>query len=140
MLYLFAWIATIAGRKLLGGTGSHADVRAAMAWGLVPVIWSPVYRIPFALYAHRFQAVATSVRPEKLLFDFLSTGGCSLLVVYMAVQLLFTIWCFWVGSHGVAEAQQFSPAKGFANIAIALAAPLIIIAAAIAANQFHLPS
>src|SRR5579859_3177611 len=40
VLYIVSWIAAPVGRFLLGGTGSAGDVRAALAWGLVPVIWS----------------------------------------------------------------------------------------------------
>jgi hypothetical protein len=52
VLYLFAWVATFIGRWL-DGQGEIADVRAALAWGLVPVIWSVVLRIPLAVYKSR---------------------------------------------------------------------------------------
>src|SRR6266700_2353861 len=36
ILYILSWIATPIGR-MLGGTGPVADVRAALAWAMVPV-------------------------------------------------------------------------------------------------------
>src|SRR5512140_563238 len=50
--FVVSWLATMAGRWL-GGLAPAADVRAALAWGMVPVIWSVVYRIPFALIERR---------------------------------------------------------------------------------------
>ena len=132
-LFVLSWIATFAGWKL-GGVAGPKDVRAALAWGMVPVIWSVAYRLPIGLLARRFQ-VSSNVDVTAVLLDFLAQGGCSIVVVYLAFQLVFAIWCIWVASGCLGEAQQFSSAKGFANVAITLAVPLVIAAAAVAAQH-----
>jgi hypothetical protein len=135
VLFILSWIATFAGRKM-GGHGSAADVREAMAWGMMPVIWSPIYRIPFSILASRLK-VQPDIKPLAILLDFLAQGGLSIVVAYLAFQFAFMVWCLFVGSHCVGEAQQFSSSKGFANVAIALAAPLVVIAAAVAAHRLR---
>ena len=135
LLFLLSWIAAFIGRRM-GGTAPTSDVRAAMAWGLVPVIWSPVYRIPFALMEHRIKALpGNSAMP--FILDFIAGGGCSFVIVYLALQLAFMLWCVFVASGTIAEAQQFSLGKGFVNVAATLAVPLVIVAAAVAASHFQ---
>src|SRR5215475_14342969 len=53
--FVLSWIAGGIG-KLLAGTATMSDVRAALAWCLAPAIWSPVFRVPFAIYAMRINA------------------------------------------------------------------------------------
>ena len=60
-LYVIGWIATMVGRWL-GGQGPVADVRAALAWSLVPVIWSVIVRIPLAIYSARFKTEKLDVQ------------------------------------------------------------------------------
>jgi hypothetical protein len=134
MLFLLAWIAGFAGKKL-GGTATYRDVRAALAWGLVPIVWSPLYRIPFVLIALRFHVTEVG-NAGNVFMRFLGGGGCSIVVVYLTFQLLFAIWSIWVGSYCLAEAQNFSPAMGFANLAITLGVPVVIVAAAVIASHF----
>ena len=52
VLYLLSWIATPIGR-MMGGTGTVDDVRAGLAWAVIPVVWSPIYRIPIIILATR---------------------------------------------------------------------------------------
>jgi hypothetical protein len=128
-LYIMAWIATPVGR-LLGGTGSVRDVRAALGWGLVPIVWSIAYRLPFTLFAHHFHEEA---RPDahQFLMRFISHGGCSMVVLYLFFQLLFALWCVGVGSFTVGIAQKFSTEKGFVNVVIAIVLPFLVIGAAV---------
>ncbi len=129
VLFVVSWIVAPIGR-LLGGTGSLRDVRAALAWGLVPAIWSIVFRIPMALYVSRFRV--TSERATKAaILDFLANGGCAIAVVLFMLQLLFFGWFLFVGSNTLAEAQRFSSWRGLANLALVLAVPLVIAIAAI---------
>jgi hypothetical protein len=129
-LYVFAWLATIAGRWL-DGQGEVADVRAALAWSLAPVIWSVILRIPLAVYRSRL--VPETLDRQRLLVDFVSNGGCTLAVLAVTFQILLYLWIAYVASWTVGEALHFSPWKGLATIAIPVAVPFIIgIAAAIA--------
>lgn len=129
LLFLLSWIATWVGR-LLGGKGTPSDVRAALAWGIVPVIWSVIYRIPVVVYRNQFD-----VQPEKNVRDVLSSfvahGGCGFMVVLFALQTICFLGTFIVGSLCVAEAHQFSTDRGFITVAITLALPLMVIFAAV---------
>lgn len=134
-LWLLAWIAGFAGRKL-GGAAKTSDVRAAMAWGLTPVIWSIVYRIPLTVLISRFH-VNPNMSVTAALIEFAGKGGFSIVVVFLSLQLLFAAWCVWVGSFCLAEAEQFSPLKGLATIGITFGVPLVIVAAAVVNSHFH---
>ena len=134
-LWLLAWVAAFVGRKL-GGTAKTPDVRAAMAWGLTPVIWSIVYRVPVTVLFTRFH-LHPNVNATTALIDFAGKGGFSIVVVFLSLQLLFAAWCVWVGSFCLAEAEQFSPLKGLATIAITFGVPLVIVAAAVVNSHFH---
>lgn len=134
LLFLMSWIvAAIA--KLLGGSGTVADTRAALAWALVPAIWSVSYRIPIAIYKSRFH-IRPNVDQKAVLLDFLANGGCAIAVVSLMLQLVFFGWFLFVASNGLAEAQQYSPWKGLGNLALALAAPVVLACAAVIA--FHI--
>lgn len=133
-LWLLAWIAGFAGRKL-GGVAKNSDVRAAMAWGLTPVIWSVAYRIPLTIFVSRFH-MNPNISATTAVIDFAGKGGISVVIVFLALQLLFAAWCVGVGSFCLAEAEQFSPLKGLATIAIAFGVPVAIVAAAVV-SHFH---
>src|SRR5260370_31762876 len=47
-LFILSWIATAIGRQM-GGEGNARAVRAALAWSMVPIVWSPIYRPPLAI-------------------------------------------------------------------------------------------
>ena len=134
-LWLLAWIAGFVGRKL-GGVAKMADVRAAMAWGLVPVIWSLAYRIPMTILVNRFH-VNPNINVAETLVDFASKGGISLVIVFLTFQLLFAVWSVWVGSFCLAEAEQFSPLTGLGTLAITFGIPIVIVLAAVVNSHFH---
>ena len=128
-LYILSWIATPIGR-MMGGTGTFADVRAALAWAMVPIVWSVLYRLPVVMFAQRMH-IAPDVNAHRAVFDFMAHGGCSIVVLYLGLQLLFALWCVALASFTVGEAQRFSTQKGFVNVVIAIALPLMVILAAI---------
>jgi hypothetical protein len=129
LLFIIAWIATPIGR-LMGGQGTFRDVRDALAWSVVPIIWSPIYRLPLVL-----MGIGANLKPNANgrheLIDFVSHGGCSMLVLFLGFQILFALACIALASFTVAEAQRFSTQKGFLNVAIIVALPVIVAAAVI---------
>jgi len=131
LLFVVAWMATPVGR-FLGGTAPVADVRAALGWSMTPVVWSPIYRIPLLIFASRMH-VGPKVNLHATLVDFVSRGGCSVLVVYLFLQGAFTVWCIVLASFTVAEAQRFSTQKGFVTVLATLALPVLVVAAAVLA-------
>ncbi|MDQ6800542.1 MAG: YIP1 family protein [Acidobacteriota bacterium] len=128
-LFVLSWIATPIGR-LLGGAGTVRDVRAALAWSIVPIIWSPIYRLPLVLLGIGAN-INDNVSGRQAVLDFVSRGGCSILVLFFGFQLLFAIACLVLASFTIAEAQRFSTQKGFLNAVIIFALPMTLIAAAI---------
>lgn len=130
VLYIVSWIATPVGRFLLGGTGSAGDVRAALAWGLVPVIWSVAYRLPLTILTRNMH-VGPQANPHQVLLRFISHGGCSIIAIFLFFQALFAIWSIVVGSFTIAEAQHFSAEKGFVNVIVAIVLPFMVIGAAV---------
>lgn len=130
ILYVFAWVATNVGRWL-DGQGEIAGVRAALAWGLVPVIWSVILRIPLAVYYSRL--APQTLDKQRFVMDFISNGGCTLAVLVATLQILLYFWIAYVASSTVAEALHLPWWKGLATIAIPVALPVIIgVAAALA--------
>jgi hypothetical protein len=130
LVYAFAWLATFVGTRL-DGRGTVADVRAALAWGLVPLIWSVVYRIPVGFYRSKPRVHTGS--PVQISIDFLQHGGCGLALAVLALQLAFDIWVLFVASSTVAEALRFESWKGLSTIAITAAVPVVITIAAVIA-------
>jgi hypothetical protein len=128
-LFLFSWIAAPVGR-MMGGVGTAPDVRAALAWGMVPAIWSVLYRIPLAVYKNRFP-VPTEANVRETLMQFLAHGGCSLIVVLIACQIALGIWSIYIASSTLGEAHRFSTGQGFVNLIIAVALPVLVIGAAV---------
>ena len=101
-----------------------------MAWSGVPFVWSIVYRIPVAIYRSHV-VVPTRINVKETLLSFFAHGGCALIVVFFALQLLFFALVFFVASCTLAEAQRFSTEKGVANVAMTLFGPVLVIAAAV---------
>jgi hypothetical protein len=128
-LFILTWIATPIGH-LMGGEGTVRDVRAALAWATVPIIWSPIYRLPLVLLGIGAN-IGPDVNLRKVFVDFASRGGCSIIVLYLGFQLLFGVWCLVLASFTLGEAQRFSTQKGFLNAAITIALPVLVIAAAV---------
>jgi uncharacterized Tic20 family protein len=79
--------------------------------------------------------IGANINPEangrKEVLNFISRGGCSLLVLFLGFQLLFAIASVVLASFTVAEAERFSTQKGFLNVAITIALPLMLLFAAI---------
>ena len=127
-VYLVSWLVALAG-KFLDGQGTAADVRAALAWAFVPVIWSILYRIPIGLYRSRIKIHGTN--SWQVLVDVVQQGGVTLAFVYLALQLVVDIWVVFLASSNVAEALKFETWRGFSAIAIVAAIPIVVAAAAV---------
>jgi len=116
--------------RLLAGRGTASDVRAALAWALVPVIWSPIYRIPGLILSNRLHA-GPRADVHRVLVDFVGHGGCSYIVVFLFLQLIFEIACLVLACFTLAEAEKFSTQKGFVAVVSTLVLPVLVILAAV---------
>ena len=127
--FLFAAVAMVVGR-LFDGTGTFREMRSAVAWGTVPLVWSLLYRIPAAI-------LLNGPRPSSIELgsglSFSSGTGAGCLVALL--NLAIAVWCFAITGIGVAEGHRFSTERGFATLIASLISPVvIIIAAALAAG------
>jgi hypothetical protein len=129
MLFLLTWLAAFVGR-LLGGSAPVRNVRTALAWATVPVIWLVPYRIPAAIYRH-YALGDSRIAPRELFANFLANGGCSILLIAILIKFGCFLVQLWIASSTLAEVQGFPTIKGAANLAITLIAPLVIAAAAV---------
>lgn len=131
--YAIAWMVAFVGRRLLDGHGAAADVRAALAWALVPMIWSIIFRIPFSIYRSRITITGTSA--WQITLDLLQQGTLSVAIVVIAVKLAFDLWVFCLAAINVSEAMKFETWKGFSAMAAVAAAPFVIAAAVVLAKH-----
>lgn len=129
IFFLFSWLAAFVGR-MLEGTGGARALRSAMAWGMAPLIWALLYRIPAAMWA---ASAAHELRMEDFRFTLQGPkSGCAIVLAFLLLELIAIVWSIVVMSHTVAEAHRFSAARGFGTLAICFTAPIVIgIAAAL---------
>ncbi|HEX6178523.1 MAG TPA: YIP1 family protein [Thermoanaerobaculia bacterium] len=130
LVYLFSWVASIIGRKVLEGTGNAADVRAAAAWGLVPAIWALLYRIPAIFLVRRETADfgAGSFRISRLMAE-----GCWAGLLMGTLELITFVWVVVLTSNTVGEAHRFSSWRGFATLLMTWSVPLVVLIAGVLA-------
>lgn len=137
--HIIAGVAMIVGR-MLDGKASFTAVRTALAWGLAPVIWALLYRIPFAIWVNTSEGLrnARAKLAEGMLR--IEPGfvgqGCGLVMLVAFLDLIVIAWTLFVSSNTLAEANGISTARGFAILAITFVAPLIVTVAAVLAIFF----
>jgi hypothetical protein len=107
VFYGMAWVVTMVGR-LFEGEGTARGIRSALAWGLVPVVLSLLYRIPIA-----FLSKTTAV-----------------VVVAIILQAILFLWWIALTSITVAEAHRFSAWTALGTLALSALAPLVVVGAA----------
>ena len=130
LFYLFSWAAFAIGRTM-EGQGSAREVRSALAWGTVPIIWAMLYRIPVAIW---FPAAKMQVGNAGHTRFTLNTGqGCVTVMILAALELAIVIWWLIVASNTLGEAHRFSSWRGLATILLTAITPIIIVIAAVLA-------
>jgi hypothetical protein len=133
LFYAFGWVATWVGR-LFEGTGDGRSVRSAVAWGLVPVIWAILYRLPAALlHGGNVNSRTRGLDDGLLVIPSRFAGGCAVAMLLLVLELVVFGWYVFVASNTLAEAHRFSPMRGFATLLLSVLSPVVIVAAAILA-------
>ncbi len=105
----------------IGGAASSMDIRAAMAWSNVPIIWALLLWIPkFFLFGRE---LFTSDTPkidasERLIYSFLGFG---------VIEVLVSIWALIIFLKCLGEVQGFSAWKALGNTLLAGLAPIVLI-------------
>lgn len=117
----FSGLIVVIGR-LFGGSGTARDVRSALAWGLTPVVWSLLYRVPLAF------VTPAGARPVD--FSAIKTGDLTLALLIGVLELVVFAWWLFVTTFTIAEAHRFSPGSALATLFLASLAPVVIAFAA----------
>ena len=130
--YVLSWSATLVG-QWIGGHGRFREVRAAIAWGLAPVIWALLYRIPAMLVA---LVTHDELGPPRLLIDegriewsegILGTFDLGWFLILVALDFTVVVWYLIVASRTMGEAHRVSSWKGFAILLLAFIFPFAAI-------------
>jgi len=133
LFYLCSWIAYMAG-KFLDGVGDPRAVRSAMAWGLAPLIWAVLYRVPAAIYGPPKDFANFNVRQDTFrLQPGITSSSCLIALLLGTLELAMLVWYFVVASRTLAEAHRFNAWRGFGTLMIVAATPIIIAIAAVLA-------
>jgi hypothetical protein len=127
-VHVCAWVVSVVG-KMLGGRAPLANVRAAIAWGNVPALWTALSWIPAIaglrneMFMTEPSSIETSV-PLLMLFF-----GASM------AQVVGAIWSLVAMCKALGQVQGFSGWKGLANLVLAilvLVAPFVALAVLVA--------
>jgi hypothetical protein len=131
--YAFSFVVTYVGR-LFGGQGTWPVIRTGLAWGLAPLVWAIVYRLPMTLVAQPSVPRIHS-GPAGPFLDVMSGShtGWALTLILVVLEIVILLWIVLLSSLGVAEAHRISYWNGLATMALAASTPVVITIAAVLA-------
>jgi len=122
-LYFWGWLFALAGRWL-GGRAENDEVRAAIAWGMVPMLASiPILGVQLGFFGH---AIFTSQPPN---LDSRPELGL-ILAATGILEIVFGIWSFVALVKCIGEVQRFSAWRALGSILLAgllIVVPLIVL-------------
>jgi hypothetical protein len=130
-VYLLSWVAYAVAR-LFDGKSGVVQVRSAMAWGLAPLVWSLLYRLPMMFSpVGRGDAFSRMETDQGLVLDLgLLREGCAVALILIVVEMALVVWYFIVASNTLAEVSGFSAWRGFGTLLVTFASPTLIVVAA----------
>ena len=117
LLYAGAWIVELSCR-LLGGKANSRDVRAALAWSLVPFLATIPLGIIRIAFLGRAMFIFGSVDPFAHPILVYGTG---------IPELVLSIWCLVVTVKTLGEVQRFSDLRAFNSMLLLLVPPVVLI-------------
>lgn len=112
----------------MGGSGTMASIRAAMAWSQVPVIWTLVLWVPMLALLGQDMFTAAMPRLEA------SPGLGVLLLLFVLVQVMVSLWGLVLLLKCLGQVQGFSAWKALANVllaGLALLVPIVLLSLAV---------
>lgn len=128
VFYLFSWVAYLIGQKAFEGAGSAADVRAAVAWGVVPAIWALLYRIPAMFFVQRENV---DIGAGKFRISRVMAEGCWTGLLMGVLEFAAFVWTVVLVSNTIGEAHRFSSWRGLATLLMTCAVPLVVLIAGV---------
>jgi hypothetical protein len=132
-VHALSWVAMLIGR-FLEGSGTASEVRSALAWGLVPIVWALLIRLPLYLILPPPDESAAGVQvvQNRLRIDpgSLTGAGCGAVVLYALLDLLVLVVYFIIASQALGEAHRFSGWRGFATLLLSFVTPAVVLLAA----------
>ena len=120
-LYIGGWLLRWTG-KWVGGNASLQNIRAAIAWSGVPILWALLLWIPALLLFG--QELFTKETPILSASSSLS----STFLVYGLIDIVIAIWAFVVFLKCLGQVQGFSAWKALLNGFLALFSCITLIA------------
>jgi hypothetical protein len=126
-LYLMGFIMHWTGRWI-GGQASPQQLRAALAWASVPMIWCLLIWIPELMLFG--QELFTSTEPNIESDPFLLSAA----VGFGILETIIAVWAFIVCLHCLGQVQGFSAWRALANTVLAglvVLGPILILAMAV---------
>jgi hypothetical protein len=117
LLYVGAWIVELSCR-LLGGQARSRDVRAALAWSLVPFLAT----IPLGIIRIAF------LGRDMFIFGRVDPFAHPILVYGTGIpELVVSIWCLVVTVKTLGEVQHFSDFRALNSMLLLLVPPVVLI-------------
>ena len=134
---------TLMSGRWLGGKASFSSIRAALAWGMAPLYWGLLTRIPAAIFWPEAHAALNSDRVVRIGEETVRMSGLGeapplQLLILIILEFIIVTWVLVTLSRALAAVQEFSGWEGFANLVIAVVLPItaIIVIAVAAALAF----
>lgn len=134
-VYALAWVAMMIGR-FLEGNGTTAEVRSALAWGLAPVAWALLIRIPlyFLIPPPEGPSVGVEVLQNRIRLDpGAISSGCGMAAMYLLLDLVVTVAYLVITCQALGEAHRFSAWRALATLLLSFVAPAVVMIAAVLA-------
>ncbi|MFN2441301.1 MAG: YIP1 family protein [Thermoanaerobaculia bacterium] len=133
---------TLLSGRWLGGKATWTSIRAALAWGLAPLYWGLLIRIPAAIFWPDAHSALNSDRAVRIGGEMVRMRGFTdaspfQVAILAGLEFLVFAWLLVILSRSLGEVQEFSGWEGFANLVIALVLPVtaivvVVVAAALA--------
>jgi hypothetical protein len=132
LFWFYSWVPLFVGR-FLGGTAEIRQVRSAVAWGLVPLVWALLYRIPIAFWMRNGEAALQIKGRQVSVNPGLLADGCGAALFVAMLELIVFLWTLTVASNTLAEAHNISTARGLGTLVLSAIVPLVVMIAAVLA-------
>lgn len=134
---------TLMSGRWLGGKASWSSIRAALAWGIAPLYWGLLTRIPAAIFWPEAHSALNTDRVIRIGDEAVRVSGIAhapplQLFILVVLEFIVVTWLLVTLSRALAAVQEFTGWEGFANLVIALVLPVtaIVVVAVAAALAF----